>query len=246
MRQSLQILDNLIFKLETNLGKQHKYAPAPVQPAQSQPEPVEVQPGSSEAQPEPVEEAEEPKVVEEVKQASAPTNPAKEVSPFELWSKIDIRVGRLIEVWKHPDSAKLYCEKIDLGEGSVREIASGLQEKIEIEGMTGLVLVMANLKARKLAGFNSNGMVLCASKEGKVALLRPPEGSQVGEKVALESEELPGVSRSLPTLNPKHKVLESALPLLKTDSNGHASFSNQKLRTSAGWIVSEFADSPIS
>jgi len=46
--------------------------------------------------------------------------------------------------------------------------------------MSGLVLVMANLKPRKLAGFESNGMVVCASNgdHSAVEILRPPAGKQ--------------------------------------------------------------------
>lgn len=47
----------------------------------------------------------------------------------------------------------LYCEKINIGT-EIREIASGLQANIPLEEMKGLVLVFANLKARKLAGTN--------------------------------------------------------------------------------------------
>lgn len=45
----------------------------------------------------------------------------------------------------------------------MREIASGLQKFVPLDQMKGKVLVMANLKPRPLAGFNSNGMVVCAS-----------------------------------------------------------------------------------
>jgi tRNA-binding EMAP/Myf-like protein len=38
---------------------------------------------------------------------------------------MDIRVGKITKVWKHPDSEKLYCEEIDIG-GETRSIASGL------------------------------------------------------------------------------------------------------------------------
>lgn len=41
-------------------------------------------------------------------------------------SKLDIRVGRIIEVIKNPESEKLYNEKIDMGNGEIKEIASGL------------------------------------------------------------------------------------------------------------------------
>jgi tRNA-binding EMAP/Myf-like protein len=69
-----------------------------------------------------------------------------------------------VECWKHPSSEYLYCEKIDIGEPEARTIASGLQANVPIEQMSGLVLVMANLKERKMGGFPSNGMVLCASQ----------------------------------------------------------------------------------
>lgn len=45
---------------------------------------------------------------------------------LEEFMKLDIRVGQLKEVWIHPESDKLYCEKIDCGESEIREIASGL------------------------------------------------------------------------------------------------------------------------
>ena len=51
--------------------------------------------------------------------------------------------------------------------------------------LTGYVIVFANLKPRKLADFMSNGMVMCASSADKstVELIRPPEGSKVGDRV---------------------------------------------------------------
>ena len=41
-------------------------------------------------------------------------------------SYIDLRVGRVIEIWKNPASDKLYNEKVDIGNGEIRCIASGL------------------------------------------------------------------------------------------------------------------------
>jgi len=43
--------------------------------------------------------------------------------------------------------------------------------------MKGLVVIASNLRPRKLAGLESNGMVMCATKDDKIELLRPPEGS---------------------------------------------------------------------
>ncbi|KAH8065184.1 DNA primase [Aureococcus anophagefferens] len=81
-------------------------------------------------------------------------------------SRLALVVGRIVEAWPHPESDKLFCEKIDCGEafGGVRSIASGLQAFYKVEDLKDrLVLVIANLKAKKLGGFPSQGMVLCAS-----------------------------------------------------------------------------------
>jgi tRNA-binding EMAP/Myf-like protein len=55
--------------------------------------------------------------------AAGPTNE----EALEIFSKCDLRVGKIVECEKHPDSDKLWIEKIDLGEGSLRTIGSGLQ-----------------------------------------------------------------------------------------------------------------------
>lgn len=104
---------------------------------------------------------------------------------------MDIRVGKIVEVWKHPESTKLYCEKIDIGNGEIREIASGLQEFVPIEVMQGaMVVVICNLRARKLAGFSSHGMVLCGETPDKsaVELLTPPEGCVAGDLITFGDE----------------------------------------------------------
>ncbi|CAG9313215.1 unnamed protein product [Blepharisma stoltei] len=164
----------------------------------------------------------------------------------EMFLQIDIRVGRIIECWKHPESESLYCEKIDIGEGEPREIGSGLQKHVPLESMSGLVLVVANLKPRKLAGFLSNGMVLAVSQENKVDLLRPPQTAITGERIGIFGLKDPVQELILPTLNPKKKIMESCLPWLKTDSEGYACFGDKKLLTSQGPIVSPFKNSQIS
>ena len=114
-------------------------------------------------------------------------------SSFEL---LDVRVGKIVDAWEHPDSDKLWCEKIDVGEkdeeGNVvpREIASGLRAYYPTaDQLTGRkVLVVCNLKAAKLAGFSSNGMVLCASSEDRstVAFVEPPEAAEPGTRVLMD------------------------------------------------------------
>jgi len=119
--------------------------------------------------------------------AAAAAAPVEGPAPFEL---LDVRVGRIVEAWEHPDSDKLWCEKVDVGEAEPREIASGLRAYYKTaEELTGRsVLVVCNLKPAKLAGFQSNGMVLCASSADRstVAFVEPPEAAEPGQRVLME------------------------------------------------------------
>lgn len=179
------------------------------------------------------------------KEAPAKKEEEKQDTPAQLqpedFAKLDIRVGRIIDCWRHPESEKLYCEKIDIGD-EVREIGSGLQQFVPLEEMTqDLVLVLANLKARKLAGFNSHGMVLCASntEHTKIELMRPAPGSKLGERVTLDGLDKIPQDKVAPIDTKKNKALETVLPNLKTDSNGYAEFLGYKLKTSAGHVKSK-------
>ena len=79
-------------------------------------------------------------------------------------SRLDMRIGKIIEVQRHPDADGLYVEKIDVGEDTPRTIVSGLVNYIPIEEMQDLlVLVLCNLKPAKLRGIESKGMLLCAN-----------------------------------------------------------------------------------
>ena len=103
---------------------------------------------------------------------------------------LDIRVGVIKKAWPHTESEKLWCEEIDIGEEKPRLIASGLRQfytnASDLEGRT--VLVVANLKAKKMAGFSSEGMVLCASDAAHetVKFVEAPAGSTPGERVVFE------------------------------------------------------------
>ena len=123
--------------------------------------------------------AKEAKAPKPVKNAPAP---GSENQP-EI-TKLDIRVGHINKAWLIEGSDKLFAEEIDIGEETgPRQIASGLRAHYSLEEMnTGKrVLVVANLKAKKLAGFASHGMVLCAKNadESKVEFVDPPAGAAV-------------------------------------------------------------------
>ncbi len=163
--------------------------------------------------------------VEGVAPAPAPAAAAAAAAAaVENPNALDIRVGRMVKVWPHPEAEKLYCEEIDCGEeGGPRQIASGLRqfysEAAELEGR--LVLVLANLKPRKLVGFASNGMVLCASNDEhtEVKLVEPPAGAKVGDRVVFRGFPREGLPLT-PAQVQKKKVFETLAPGLMTDGKG--------------------------
>ena len=113
-------------------------------------------------------------------------------------SRLALVVGKIVDVWPHPESDKLFCEKIDCGDafGGVREIASGLQKYYKKEDLQDrLVLVAANLKAKKLAGFPSQGMVLCATfGDDGPRFVEVPDGAKPGDFVKFDTLDNPHAS----------------------------------------------------
>jgi len=150
-------------------------------------------------------------------------------------SMLDIRVGVITRAWEHEDAEKLFCETIDLGEeDGPRQIASGLREYYSLDGLEGQrVLVLANLKTRKLMGFPSHGMVMCASSEDgtRVEFVEPPVDAKIGERVSFDGYEGdPATENQIQ----KKKMLDVIFPELKTDDSGVATYKGLPFMTSAG------------
>ncbi len=96
---------------------------------------------------------------EEVKKE--PLSPEQQIALFN--EKIALKVAKIIEIQRHPDAEKLYIEKIDDGSGQERVICSGLVPYLKEEELLGKHVIIAdNLKARKLRGIESRGMLLAA------------------------------------------------------------------------------------
>jgi methionine--tRNA ligase beta chain len=146
--ESLAQLDAIIAKLEGG-------GPAAATPAQ----PAAAAPAAAPA-PAPAPE-------KKAKKAKAPAPQPKKknapAGPQPLFTKLDLRVGKIVKVWEHPDSEKLWCEEIDVGEDKPRQIVSGLRAWYTKEQMLGKRLIaVCNLKTAKLGGVPSAGMVMCA------------------------------------------------------------------------------------
>jgi methionyl-tRNA synthetase len=78
--------------------------------------------------------------------------------------KLDLRVAKILKVERHPKAEKLYVETLDDGSGAERVIVSGLVPFYKEEELLGKSVILAyNLKAAKLRGIESRGMLLAAS-----------------------------------------------------------------------------------
>nr|XP_023489957.1 tyrosine--tRNA ligase, cytoplasmic isoform X1 [Equus caballus] len=172
------------------------------------------------------------------KQKPTAKGPAKNSEPEEVIpSRLDIRVGKVISVDKHPDADSLYVEKIDVGEAEPRTVVSGLVQFVPKEELQDrLVVVLCNLKPQKMRGVESQGMLLCASLEGvsrKVEPLDPPAGSAPGERVFVK-----GFEKGQPDeeLKPKKKVFEKLQADFKISEECIAQWKQTNLMTKLGSI----------
>ncbi len=115
---------------------------------------------------------------------NASVEPQKETITFDDFTKLDMRVGTIVEAEKMPKAKKLLVLKVDTGL-DVRTIVSGIAESFAPEEIVGKkVTVLVNLAPRALRGVESEGMILMTEDaEGKLVFLNPdgdaPNGGQI-------------------------------------------------------------------
>ncbi|CAM9377462.1 unnamed protein product [Choristocarpus tenellus] len=148
-------------------------------------------------------------------------------------SMLEVRVGRCLEVTKHPDADSLYVEKVDFGEGQPRTIVSGLVSYVKEEDLVGRMVVgLCNLPPRAMRGVESSGMLLCASNEGhtKVDPLSPPEGCGIGELITFKGV----ASAPIPAGSRAARAWGEVMGGMRTYSDGVAGWEGLAMETSAG------------
>lgn len=95
---------------------------------------------------------------------------------FKDLEKVDLRIGLIDKVVPIQKTDSLFELNIDLGEHGLRQIVAGLAMHYTPEQLIGRqVLVVANLKPRKIRGVTSHGMVLAVQKEDGLCLLEPSD-----------------------------------------------------------------------
>jgi len=113
------------------------------------------------------------------------TEPQKETIEFEDFTKLDIRVGTILEAEKVAKTKKLLKLKVDVGI-DIRTIVSGIAESFSPEEIIGLqVSVLVNLAPRKIRGVESQGMILMTdTPDGKLAFVAPTKEVKNGQAVS--------------------------------------------------------------
>ncbi len=118
------------------------------------------------------------------------TQPISEIEQqfidIEDFLKVELRVGQIMVAERIPKADKLLRFEIDLGEVKPRQILAGLAEYYEPEKLIGRkVVVVANLKPRKMRGLESQGMICAASltEEDTPALATFLEDVKVGARL---------------------------------------------------------------
>ena len=118
--------------------------------------------------------------------ANAKVEPEKDQISFDDFTKLDIRVGTILEAEKMPKTKKLLKLKVDTGL-DVRTIVSGIAESFTAEEVVGKrVSVLVNLAPRALRGVESQGMILMTEDEsGNLVFVNPDiEGIDNGLKIS--------------------------------------------------------------
>lgn len=115
---------------------------------------------------------------------SPPNQPA--TITFDDFTRVQLRVGRVVEAADHPNADKLLVLRVDLGDEQ-RTICAGLKGHYAPEQLVGRhIVVVANLAPRTMRGVESQGMLLAASNadHSRVIVLTTADAIEPGSRVS--------------------------------------------------------------
>lgn len=102
---------------------------------------------------------------------------------YDDFSKLDIRIGTILEAEPVPETTKLLKLKVDLGDEQ-RTLVAGIAETYTPEKIIGKQIpILTNLEPKTIKGVESNGMILAIDIEGKAILLKPLKKVLNGSKI---------------------------------------------------------------
>ncbi len=109
------------------------------------------------------------------------------VTTADPFSKLDLRVAKILEVSDHPKADKLYIMQVDLGPLGKRTIVAGMRPYYQKQELAGKSIVMVtNLKPAVIRGVESKGMLLAATDTNHIVSLLDPKDSSPGAEVGVD------------------------------------------------------------
>jgi len=108
---------------------------------------------------------------------------SEEIS-FQEFSRLDLRVGKIVKAEPVQKAGKLLRLTVDLGEGETKQAVAGIAQHYRPEQLEGRqIAVITNLEPRRIFGIESEVMILAAEDENAVSLLQPERPVKVGSKI---------------------------------------------------------------
>ncbi len=102
---------------------------------------------------------------------------------YDDFGKLDLRVAKILTVETIPGKSRIIKGEIDLGEEK-RSVIIGGAEFYEADDLVGkIVIVVTNLIPKKIAGIESNAMLLAADMDGKPFWLTVDDEVALGTKI---------------------------------------------------------------
>jgi methionyl-tRNA synthetase len=103
--------------------------------------------------------------------------------PYEDFAKLELKIGKVIQVEDIPGSNKLLKLTVDFGDEK-RIIVAGIKQQYKPEDLLNKKFVfVTNLQRKKIMGIESQGMILAAEDDGVIALLQPIKDVKEGSKI---------------------------------------------------------------
>ena len=123
--------------------------------------------------------------VEEISTGEKSLTPFKDVTTYDDFSKMDLRVATIVAAEKVEKADKLLKLTLDTGIDT-RTVVSGIALHFNVDEIIGKqVTLLANLAPRKIRGIESNGMILMAEDgDGKLVFVQPARATKNGSTIA--------------------------------------------------------------
>ena len=108
-----------------------------------------------------------------------------ETVAYADFARLEMRVGKIVEVKRHENADKLYIVQVDVGEKTLQTVTSLVPYYSEEELMGKTVVVLCNLQKAKMRGETSECMLLCTETDdgSESGLLTPERMMPAGVRV---------------------------------------------------------------